>query len=76
MVLGGMGSGNVRPLGKSSLTFDHVLSQLQGELQKSRETGAELHKLTGAVDDIRETGRIAGAYCLYHKFKLTFFLLR
>jgi len=43
--MGGMGSRNVRPVGKSGLTFDHILSQLQGELPKSCETGAELHNL-------------------------------
>jgi hypothetical protein len=37
------------------LTFDHILSRLQGELQKSRETGAELHNLTGAMTDIHDT---------------------
>jgi hypothetical protein len=70
-----MGSGNVRPLGKSGLTFDHILSQLQGELQKSRETGAELHNLTGAINDIH--GTLGGPlvhheYYLYYEFKLTF----
>lgn len=52
--MGGMG-GSTRPPGKSGLTFDHILSRLQGELQKSRETGAELHSLTGAMNDIHET---------------------
>jgi hypothetical protein len=38
--LGGMGGmGSLRPPGKSGLTFDHIISRLQGELQKSRETG-------------------------------------
>jgi hypothetical protein len=32
---GGMGSASVRSLGKSGLVFDHILSRLQGELQKS-----------------------------------------
>ena len=36
-------------------TFDHILSQLQGKLQKSHETGAELHNLTGAMNDIQDT---------------------
>jgi hypothetical protein len=36
-------------------TFDHILSRLQGELQKSRETGAELYNLTGAMNDIQDT---------------------
>lgn len=52
--MGGMG-GSMRPPGKSGLTFDHILSRLQGELQKSRETGAELHTLTGAMTEINDT---------------------
>ncbi|KAI0088767.1 hypothetical protein BDY19DRAFT_993606 [Irpex rosettiformis] len=52
--MGGMGGGARQP-GKSGLTFDHILSRLQGELQKSRETGAELHSLTGAMNEIHET---------------------
>ncbi|KAF5378090.1 hypothetical protein D9615_007607 [Tricholomella constricta] len=52
--MGGMG-GSMRPPGKGGLTFDHILSRLQGELQKSRETGAELHTLTGAMNDIHDT---------------------
>ncbi|KAH7875896.1 hypothetical protein F5879DRAFT_989974 [Lentinula edodes] len=52
--MGGMG-GSMRPPGKSGLTFDHILNRLQGELQKSRETGAELHTLTGAMSDIHDT---------------------
>lgn len=55
--LGGMGGmgGSMRPPGKSGLSFDHILSRLQGELQKSRETGAELHSLTAAMNDIHDT---------------------
>ena len=52
--MGGMG-GSMRTPGKSGLTFDHILSRLQGELQKSRETGAELQTLTGAVTEIQDT---------------------
>ena len=52
--MGGMG-GNVRPPGKSGLTFDHILSRLQGELQKSRETGAELHSLSSGLAEIHDT---------------------
>ena len=52
--MGGMG-GNVRVPGKSGLTFDHILSRLQGELQKSRETGAELHSLSGGLAEIHDT---------------------
>jgi hypothetical protein len=55
--LGGMGGmgGSMRPPGKSGLSFDHILSRLQGELQKSRDTGAELHSLTTAMSDIHDT---------------------
>ena len=52
--MGGMG-GSMRPPGKSGLTFDHILSRLQGELQKSRETGAELHSLNGSMNEIHDT---------------------
>jgi hypothetical protein len=48
--MGGMGA-NMRVPGKSGISFDHILSRLQGELQKSRETGAELHSLTGAMNE-------------------------
>ncbi|KII88047.1 hypothetical protein PLICRDRAFT_176793 [Plicaturopsis crispa FD-325 SS-3] len=54
--LGGMG-GRMRQPGnlKSGLTFDHILRRLQGKLQHSRETGAELTGLTGAMGKIRDT---------------------
>ena len=52
--MGGMG-GNVRPPGKSGLSFDHILTRLQGELQKSRDTGTELHSLTSAMNEIHDT---------------------
>jgi hypothetical protein len=64
--LGGMGAMNsgMRPPGKSGLTFDHILSRLQGELQKSWETGTELHNVTSAMNDIHDTlGRFI--VCLY-----------
>jgi hypothetical protein len=56
--------------------FNHILSQLQGKLQKSHEMGAELHNLTGAINDIH--GTLGGLlvhheYYLYYKFKLSFF---
>jgi hypothetical protein len=61
-------SRSMRPPGKSGLTFDHILSRLQGELQKSRETGAELHSLTGAMGDIHDT--LAGSLvCIYSSFR-------
>ena len=52
--MGGMG-GSMRPPSKSGLTFDHILSRLQGELQKSHETGAELHSLNGSMSEIHDT---------------------
>ncbi|KAF5349200.1 hypothetical protein D9756_009527 [Leucocoprinus leucothites] len=51
--IGGMG-GSMRPPGKSGLTFEHILSRLQGELQKSRETGSELHSLNGSMSEIHD----------------------
>ncbi|KAF9524321.1 hypothetical protein CPB83DRAFT_861384 [Crepidotus variabilis] len=51
--LGGMGG--IRTPGKTGLSFDVILSRLQGELQKSRETTAELTTLTGTMGDIHET---------------------
>ncbi|KAJ7475237.1 hypothetical protein B0H11DRAFT_1728056 [Mycena galericulata] len=52
--MGGMG-GSMRPPGKSGLTFDHILSRLQGELTKSRETGQDLQTLSGAMNEIQDT---------------------
>ncbi|KAJ7208063.1 hypothetical protein GGX14DRAFT_455387 [Mycena pura] len=52
--MGGMG-GSMRPPGKSGLTFDHILSRLQGELNKSRETGQDLQTLSGAMNEIQDT---------------------
>lgn len=64
--LGGMDGmgGDMRPPGKSGLSFDHFLSCLQGEIQKSQETGAELHNIMSAMNDIHNTldGSIV---CLY-----------
>ena len=58
--MGGIGGGSARPPGKNGLTFDHILSRLQGELQKSQEMGAELHNLTGAMTDIH--GALGGSF--------------
>jgi hypothetical protein len=67
--LGGMGGmGSLRPPGKSGLTFDHIISRLQGELQKSRETGAELHGLTNAMGEIHET--LGGSLVSLRSFRL------
>jgi hypothetical protein len=45
--MGGMGAGSVHAPGKGGLSFNRILSWLQGELQKSHETGAELHDTLG-----------------------------
>jgi hypothetical protein len=45
-----MGTGNVSTSEKRGLTSDHILSRLQGELQKSCEMGVELHNLTGGSE--------------------------
>ncbi|KAH9478105.1 hypothetical protein JR316_0010343 [Psilocybe cubensis] len=50
--LGSMGGIGLRPPGKTGLSFDVILSRLQGEVQKSRETGAELGSLTSAMGEI------------------------
>ncbi|PFH47881.1 hypothetical protein AMATHDRAFT_114022, partial [Amanita thiersii Skay4041] len=52
--MGGMG-GSMRPPGKSGLSFELIFSRLQGELQKSRDTGAELQNLTSSMSDIQDT---------------------
>jgi hypothetical protein len=49
-VLGALGAP-----GKRRLAFNHILNRLQVELQKSCETGAELHNLTGVMNDIHNT---------------------
>ncbi|EED77677.1 predicted protein [Postia placenta Mad-698-R] len=46
---------NMHTPGKSGLTFDHILSCLQGELRKSHDTGTELHSLTSAMNEIHDT---------------------
>ena len=55
--VGSMGSmgGSVRPPGKSGLTFNCILSCLHGGLQKSRETGIELHSLNGSANETHDT---------------------
>ncbi|KAF7430144.1 hypothetical protein PC9H_005844 [Pleurotus ostreatus] len=52
--MGGMGGG-MRAPGKSGLTFEHILNRLQGELQKSRETGTELQSLNGTMSEVHDT---------------------
>jgi len=47
-----------------------ILSRLQGELQKSRETGAELNSLNGAMNEIHDT--LGGTLvCLQHHFSIS-----
>jgi hypothetical protein len=62
-----MGIGSTSRPGKSSLTFAHILSQLHGELQKSREMGVELHTLVGAMSDTHDTlcGSLVSFVCLF-----------
>ncbi|KAJ7083608.1 hypothetical protein B0H15DRAFT_932277 [Mycena belliarum] len=52
--LGGMGGGGPRAPGRG-LTLDHIFSRLQAELAKSRDTGHDLHVLTGALNNIEDT---------------------
>ena len=67
--------GNMRAPGKGSLSFDYILTRLQDELQKSRETGADLNSLSGMVNKIHEA--LSGAsvssclLALYANFRLT-----
>ncbi|KIL57382.1 hypothetical protein M378DRAFT_16292 [Amanita muscaria Koide BX008] len=51
----GLMGGDIRPPGKSGLSFDLILRRLQGELQKSKDTGAELHNLTTVLSEMQAT---------------------
>ena len=66
--LGGMGG--MRPPGKTGLSFDVILSRLQGELQKSKQTGHELDSLTGAMHVIQDTlgGSLVSSFFLFSLF--------
>jgi len=67
-----MGSASVRAPGKSRLTFNHILSRSQGELQKSRETGTELYNLIGVMNYMM----VIGMWFYYLLFNmLTMFFL-
>jgi hypothetical protein len=66
--MGGMGR-SMRPPGESGLSFDVILSRLQGELQKSRETGAELNTLTGVMNEMLGGSR---PVCIGHIFPLDY----
>ncbi|KZV80912.1 hypothetical protein EXIGLDRAFT_686667 [Exidia glandulosa HHB12029] len=52
MSMGGLG-GSTRAPGTRS--FDHIMSKIQQELLKSRETAQDLQGLTGAMNDIQDT---------------------
>ncbi|CAO1627850.1 unnamed protein product [Parajaminaea phylloscopi] len=41
--------------GKSTMNFDHILSKLQMELQRSRDTNAEIGSLNSAIGEIQES---------------------
>lgn len=51
--------GALAPVGrvpnKNGLSFDLILTRLQNEVQRSRETSAELHSLTAAMSDIHDS---------------------
>ena len=53
--MGGIGQGFRPPGQKLGPTFDHILSCLQGELQKFKETSAELQHLAGTLGNIHGT---------------------
>ena len=55
--LGGLGPNTNRP-GKSGLTFEHILGRLRDEMQKSRDTNAELNVVVSTMGEIAEV--IAG----------------
>ena len=67
--MGGMG----RPPGKTGLSFDVILNRLQGEVQKSRETGAELMGLTGAMGDVGDILSGGGVSILLFSLAVFFF---
>lgn len=67
--LGGMGAGMVNTGNRGkSITFDHILHRLQGELKVSRETSAELHNISTVMGDVRETLGGALVSRLYYVF--------
>ncbi|KAL4073464.1 hypothetical protein J3A83DRAFT_4228791 [Scleroderma citrinum] len=51
--MGSMGA-NMRAPGKSGLSFDHILSRLQGELQKSRDTNNDLQNLSNSMGELQD----------------------
>ena len=61
-----------RPPGKTGLSYDVILNRLQGEVQKSRETGAELMGLTTAMGDVGDILG-GGGVSNYYYYALTSF---
>lgn len=70
MSMGGLG-GSTRAPGTRS--FDHIMSKIQQELLKSRETAQDLQGLTGAMNDIQDTlgGTLVRLTLLIRDGKLT-----
>ncbi|KWU44368.1 hypothetical protein RHOSPDRAFT_3221, partial [Rhodotorula sp. JG-1b] len=51
----GGGGGGGLPSSQSGLSFEHVLSRLQGELQKSRDTGVNLTDVNSTLTIVHDT---------------------
>ncbi|TKA51778.1 hypothetical protein B0A53_05464 [Rhodotorula sp. CCFEE 5036] len=51
----GGGGGGGLPSSQSGLSFEHVLSRLQGELQKSRDTGVNLTDVNSTLTVVQDT---------------------
>jgi hypothetical protein len=49
---------------QSGLVFDYIFSRLQGDLQKSLESGAVLHNLTGALNDVHNTPLVSWLFTI------------
>jgi len=59
--MGGLGSTGRQAPRTGGLSFDHILQRLQGELIKTRETGAELGAVANAIGEIGDV--MAGGVC-------------
>jgi hypothetical protein len=55
------------PRGRVGRRFDHILCQLQDELQKNHEMGEELHDVSGPISDICNTlaGTVVSSIIIY-----------
>lgn len=51
-IMGGMSAGARQPGSRNGLAFNHILQRPSGELQKSRETSAELGAVVGTMGEI------------------------